>query len=128
MSEEWQFDAGCDLGSVALGSRAFGPIRFSRDGKEIFVADNENNDEDRLAVWNTDNNQLDHRRFGWVRTVGPHAEVIVTHDDQTGHSIFDQHGQPIDPAWPSEEICKGCPPGWRDCFSPDCRLMAILHE
>lgn len=128
VSDEWQADAGCDLGSVALGSRTFGPVRFSRDGKQIVVADNGNNDEGRLAVWSTENNQLEHRRLGWVRAVGPHAEVILAGDDQASQTICDQHGQPIDHAWPAEELHKGFPAGWRDCFSSDGRLMAILHE
>lgn len=128
VSDEWQADAGCDLGSVALGSRTFGPIRFSRDGKQILVADNGNNDEGRIAVWNTDNNQLEHRRFGWVRAVGPHAEVIVAGDDQANQTICNQHGQAINHAWPAEELHKGFPAGWRDCFSSDGRLLAILHE
>lgn len=127
-SDEWQWDAECDLGSVMLGSRAFGPLRFSRDGKQIFVADNGNNDEGRLAVWNTETNQLEHRRFGWVRAVGPHADVIVTQDEETGQAIVDQHGQPIDHAWPSEEVRKGWPASGQDCFAADGRLVVILHE
>ena len=126
-SHDWYSNNGLDLGSAALGSRAFGAIRLSRDGKEIYVA-HEGKDGGKLAVWNTDNNQLEHRHLGWVRAVGPHADVIVTHDDETGLSICDQHGQPIDHAWQSEEIRKGFPPGWRDSFSADGRLIGILVE
>ncbi len=118
----WNSDDGLDLGSVSLGSRSLGPLRFTLDGGEIITwAERQ---EEQLVIWNTKNNKLDRRNVGWVLGVSPHGEAIVTRDEDTGLSVCDKHGLPIEHSWPSNDVKMGHAV-WQNPFSADGRLLAI---